>query len=126
MSSNCYYYNSEEAGEGLGVILIVILVLIPVIPAGDIGLYFAKIVSDQKPIVLVNILAWVVSIGIYGAFLLFLFFLLDRIPLFIRILLLYAQGIYFAFVVSETEMAKWSPYVVNVSKAIYRFLMSPA
>lgn len=121
-----YNRSTREDGEVIGFILIVFVILIPVIPAGDIGLYFAKRISE-KPMVILNIICWAGFVGIYSMFLLYIAKnILYSLHNAILIFLVYAQGIIFAFAINDTKLAKFSPIVVKVITNIFNFLTSPA
>jgi len=121
-----YYNDDREGAEGAGFLIVIFIILIPVLPAGDIGLYFAKQLSN-KPMVIVNITCWIGFIVIYATL---LFYIVKNIlyPLHISIviLLIYAQGIIFSFIINDTEMAKFTPIVVEITTKIFNFLTSPA
>ena len=121
------YYDDRKQMEDLGILLIIFVILIPVIPAGDIGLYFAKQISGGKPIIILNIIFWVISIYFYYKFLLYVAQeFLYSLHYSIIILLAYIQGIILAFMIHDTKFDKFSSIVVKFVTAIFNFLTSPA
>ncbi len=121
-----YYNNNRENGEALGFMIIVFLILIPVLPAGDLGLYFAKQLSSE-PMVILNIICWICFVGMYAIVLLYIAVkILYSLHISILIFLVYAQGIILSFIINDTEVAKFTPIVVKVITSVVNFLISPA
>lgn len=118
--------DDPESDKLVGFMILIPILLIPVIPAGDIGLYFVKQFSD-KPIVILNIVFWAGTIGIYALFLLFIVRkFLHFLNVSTLLFLLYAQGIILSFIISNTGAGKFSTFVVEITTAIFDFLTSPA
>ena len=121
-----FYYNDdgEDGGAAAGLVIIMFIILIPFIPAGDVGLYVAKQVM-QKPMVIVNIIFWVGFVALYGMLLSYIAknFLQtsNKVTL---IFLAYLQGIIFAFIVNEAGIATLSGAIVEITTNIFKFLIS--
>ena len=119
------YQEDEDGGEVLGFAIFAFIVLTPVIPAGDIGLYLASLIMEGKPIVIVNILFWVGFVALYGSLLFLLSFIL-KLRWWLSIPLVYAQGIYLANLIKDTPYNHFSHIVANGWQIVYTFLMSQA
>ena len=120
------YYDDRKQMEDLGILLFIFILLIPVIPAGDIGLYFAKQVSD-KPTIILNIVFWIGFVYAYYRFILYVVEeFLYTLHYGIIIFLAYAQGIIFAFMIYDTKLNKFSSIVVKFITLIFNFLTSQA
>jgi len=122
------YYDEDEDGNGgevLGYAIVAFIILTPVIPAGDIGLYLASLIMEGKPIVIVNILFWVGFVALYGSLLFLLSFIL-KLRWWLSIPLVYAQGIYLANLIKDTPYNHFSHIVANGWQIVYTFLMSQA
>ncbi len=121
-----FYYNDdgEDGGAAAGLVIIMFIILIPFIPAGDVGLYVAKQITS-KPMVIVNIIFWVGFVVLYGMLLSYIAknFLqtLHKVTL---IFLAYLQGIIFAFIVNEAGIATLSGAIVEITTNIFKFLIS--
>ena len=123
MSYDCNTTTKEDM-EGLGFFIMIFIILIPVIPAGDVGLYCAKQISE-KPMVIMKILFWLGFIAMYSMLLLYIAEnILDSLHVSILIFLVYFQGIIFAFLINGTEVAKFSRIIVLIITSIFDFLTS--
>lgn len=118
------YYDDRKQLEDMGIGLAIFVLLIPVIPAGDVGLYFAKQIS-AKPTIILLIICWIGFIVLYAKFLLyimeeFLYSLHKTIVIF----LVYLQGIIFASKLNGTEADTFSSIVVKFVTVVFNFLTS--
>ena len=118
------YYDDRKQLEDMGIGLAIFVLLIPVIPAGDVGLYFAKQIS-AKPTIILLIICWTGFIVLYAKFLLyiteeFLYSLHKTIVIF----LVYLQGIIFASKLNGTEADIFSSIVIKFVTVVFNFLTS--
>jgi len=116
------YYDDRKQLEDIGAGFMIFIFLIPVIPAGDVGLYFAKQISD-KPTILLLIICWFGFIVMYAKFLLYIieemFYSSHQVTV---IFFIYLQGIIFASKLNGTEVDTFSSTVIKFVTAIFNFL----
>ena len=111
-------------GDGIAIILFILL--LPVIPAGDLGLAFAASLGKHTSLI-TYIIFWFIFAGGYGAFLIYIVggVFLQDFGTFIRIVVYYTQGVIFSYMVAPLEGALVSPTLVKVFDAIGSALFSP-
>lgn len=112
-----YYYYENNNGGGLGLIILVSIILIPVIPAGDISIYLIDNYYKDAPN-FVYIFGWLGFSFSWG----YLWFkLLSKMfdNFWIVIAMLYLQGVVFICLIAQTKYAAYSKYVYSFLHSIF-------
>jgi hypothetical protein len=116
--SDIYY--DEDNNSGLGLMIFLTILFLPVIPAGDMAICivnsFGK--EDSYPPNYVYIITWIAFA--YGWFKLWIsigqHFFYETWKV---ITLLYVQGLFFSIILGSTECAKWSKWVYLMFNGIF-------
>lgn len=110
------YNDNDDNNIGVGLLIIFSILLIPVIPAGDVSIYLIDTYIENAPNI-VYIVGYVLFSGSWG----YMWFkILSKISDDNRIIItgLYIQGIVFILLICETEAAHWSFYIGRFIKGI--------
>jgi len=109
--------DDDNNGGGLGLLIFATIVLLPVIPAGDMSIYFINTYIENAPNI-VYIIGW----PLFGA--IWLYVCWKIITLFVErlwliILLIYIQGIALVFLIEDTKYAGWSNTAAKLLYGIF-------
>lgn len=113
-----YYHDDDnDSGEGLAIIIAVTILLMPVIPIGDLAVYLVDAYTVESPNY-IYILSWVTLAFSWS----FLFFMLvsKYIESFaIMVTLFYLQGFVFAVILGTTKYAWWSNIIYGLAHSVF-------
>jgi hypothetical protein len=118
-------YDSYYAAESLWYLFYFFIIITPVIPAGDMGVYFINEITEGKPMIWMLIASWLLSVVVYGYILIWIWTILsDYMHSFFIVILGYAQGVALAFVVENLGYSTFSSLVTGFTEKVFTFLTS--
>jgi len=112
-----YYYDDDDNGGGAGLAIVIFILIIPIIPIGDISIYLVDAYTSNTPNY-VYIISWLLLTLSWS----FLFFFLTSkfiSNIGVQIGLFYLQGILFSLLIGQSKYALLSAKVYSLLHLIF-------